>query len=310
MTHCNCQRCKEQISILGLTPPVTFEEITTAHRDLAKVWHPDRFENDPHLRNKAEEQFKSIQAAFTQLKEHRFASPLDPIAAPRRTPENHARPNHYRSLPLLSEYYRQEFRSILESGETYKGKWNWAAFCFGWIWALTKGLWVPALVCVVVSAPLGGYPLILFVIYFGARGNYLYYKRIVKNEGATFIKRQIVPCAQTRGSTWSGLSDLGVLVASHATLPAVCNGCFGWDWMRVRFVSRPVATSKGVSQRALRSGDARQERIGQIPVACIALRVWPCITDFLNVGDAIEVEGTDNEEKINTAAAIMAPREL
>lgn len=174
------------MAVLGLEPPVTFEEITAAYKDLAKVWHPDRFENSPRLRKKAEEQFKSIQAAFTALKEHQFAQNAAP-APPRQTPKEDTKASDFPPLPSLPPYYQQEFRRIWESDETYKGKWNWAAFCFGWVWALTKGLWVPALVCVVVSVPLGGYPWILFIIYFGVRGNYLYYKRLVKKEGATFL---------------------------------------------------------------------------------------------------------------------------
>ena len=45
-------------------------------------------------------------------------------------------------FPELSLYYRDEFDKIYESNEKYKGKWNWAAFFFGPIWALTKGVWV------------------------------------------------------------------------------------------------------------------------------------------------------------------------
>ena len=50
-------------------------------------------------------------------------------------------------------YYREEFRRIYESGENYKGKWNWAGFLFGAIWALTKGLWLPSLIAFVGASP-------------------------------------------------------------------------------------------------------------------------------------------------------------
>jgi curved DNA-binding protein CbpA len=60
------------MEILGLKPPATFEEITTAYRDLAKVWHPDRFEDSPRLRKKAEEEFKNVQSAYSALKASRF----------------------------------------------------------------------------------------------------------------------------------------------------------------------------------------------------------------------------------------------
>lgn len=53
---------------LGVGDDATDEEIKQAYRDLAKVWHPDRFsESDERLRRKAEEQFKVIQNAYEQL---------------------------------------------------------------------------------------------------------------------------------------------------------------------------------------------------------------------------------------------------
>jgi len=45
----------------------------------------------------------------------------------------------------LPEYYRKEFQKIYESNETYTDKWNWAAFLFGLIWGITKGLWLAGL---------------------------------------------------------------------------------------------------------------------------------------------------------------------
>jgi hypothetical protein len=44
------------------------------------------------------------------------------------------------NLAHLSPYYQEEFRKIHRSGETYKGKWNWAAFFGGAFWAFAKGL--------------------------------------------------------------------------------------------------------------------------------------------------------------------------
>ena len=81
MSVCNCYECSGNVQILGLASPVSFEEVTTTYRDLAKVWHPDRFENDPRLRNKAEEKFKAIQAAFNGLKAHLQPKASNPSAA-------------------------------------------------------------------------------------------------------------------------------------------------------------------------------------------------------------------------------------
>ena len=86
------------------------------------------------------------------------------------------------SLYGLSPYYQNEFSRIHESGETYKGKWNWAAFLFGGIWGLTKGAWLSALICFVVSIVTSGIGGIVFWLIYGARGNYIYYCARVKGK--------------------------------------------------------------------------------------------------------------------------------
>lgn len=53
--------------ILGVRPGVSPQELKAAHRDLAKVWHPDRFAHDPRLQAKAQEKLKEINEAFDQL---------------------------------------------------------------------------------------------------------------------------------------------------------------------------------------------------------------------------------------------------
>ena len=54
--------------LLGLKPGASPAELKAAHRDLAKVWHPDRFLHDPHLRQKAEQKLKEINEAYDQLR--------------------------------------------------------------------------------------------------------------------------------------------------------------------------------------------------------------------------------------------------
>lgn len=54
--------------LLGVAPGASVQELKAAHRDLAKVWHPDRFSHDPRLQQKAQEKLKEINEAFDQLK--------------------------------------------------------------------------------------------------------------------------------------------------------------------------------------------------------------------------------------------------
>ena len=66
--------------LLGVKPGVSNRELKAAHRDLAKVWHPDRFLHDPRLQEKAQEKLKEINEAFELL-----ISGKIPKAAPSRS---------------------------------------------------------------------------------------------------------------------------------------------------------------------------------------------------------------------------------
>ena len=58
----------ECYNLLGLSPGASSAELKAAHRDLAKVWHPDRFLHDPRLQEKAQEKLKEINEAYEQLR--------------------------------------------------------------------------------------------------------------------------------------------------------------------------------------------------------------------------------------------------
>ena len=58
--------------LLGVNPGVSAQELKTAHRDMAKVWHPDRFSHDPRLQQKAQEKLKQINEAYDQLTLRKF----------------------------------------------------------------------------------------------------------------------------------------------------------------------------------------------------------------------------------------------
>lgn len=64
------------LRILGLPPGASAADIQTAWRDLAKVWHPDRFAHDERLRTKAGENLSRINQAHEALADY------DPAAVP------------------------------------------------------------------------------------------------------------------------------------------------------------------------------------------------------------------------------------
>ena len=86
----------------------------------------------------------------------------------------------------LSPYYQQEFTKIMNSNEQYKGKFNWCAFLFGGIWAFSKGLWLSAIVCIVLSSATAGIGGVIYWFIYGIRGNYMYYCKYVKSRQCIF----------------------------------------------------------------------------------------------------------------------------
>ena len=54
--------------ILELDHESSMDEAREAYIDMARVWHPDRFTNNPRLRKKAEEKLKEINIAYTEIR--------------------------------------------------------------------------------------------------------------------------------------------------------------------------------------------------------------------------------------------------
>jgi hypothetical protein len=66
--------------LLGLAPGASLDDVKTAYRDLAQVWHPDRFPENERLREKAQLNLQRINEAYAVLRDYRPA-PL-PVAVP------------------------------------------------------------------------------------------------------------------------------------------------------------------------------------------------------------------------------------
>lgn len=57
-------------AILGIKPTATLEATKKAYRNMAKVWHPDRYVHNPTLKAKAEAEIKKINEAYAAIKAH------------------------------------------------------------------------------------------------------------------------------------------------------------------------------------------------------------------------------------------------
>lgn len=87
---------------------------------------------------------------------------------------------------VLKAYYQRTFKEFDEKEGTKTVQWNWAAAFFGPIWVLTKGctkngilfLVVYFLLALATTGSIAG----PFFIYYGCRGNWLFYKKFKENK--------------------------------------------------------------------------------------------------------------------------------
>lgn len=93
------EKCLE---LLGLKPGASAQEIKTAYRDLAKVWHPDRFAHDARLQEKAQNKLKEINEAYEALTSASFNHSPRPRRAADASATEHA--PHVRSQHAGGKY--------------------------------------------------------------------------------------------------------------------------------------------------------------------------------------------------------------
>ncbi len=61
---------EQSFEILELDRGASTDEIKQSYKDIVAVWHPDRFYNNPRLKQKAEEKLKEVNVAYDTLKSY------------------------------------------------------------------------------------------------------------------------------------------------------------------------------------------------------------------------------------------------
>lgn len=79
----NLQRC---LKILELETSGSLQEAKQAYKDLVRVWHPDRFQSNPRLKQKADLKLREINLAYKYLRSHLEASQARELSTPKITP--------------------------------------------------------------------------------------------------------------------------------------------------------------------------------------------------------------------------------
>jgi len=209
------EKLRQCYETLGITPGASVEEIKQAYKDSVKVWHPDRFENDPRLKLKAQEKIKEINAAYEKIanyfKEYGtpnfakpdYQKPQEPQEPPKEDRQGRQRESsNTESVDITSyykaaigkntEYYLPIFERFDRDGKT-SASWNWAAFFGNWLWCCYRRMYLNGILFLALTMLSGVFQLaseavMMLVlsatgIAFGMYSNALYYKSISKKIG-------------------------------------------------------------------------------------------------------------------------------
>jgi len=114
--------------ILGVASEATDEEVKSAYRDLAKIWHPDRFsEKDARLREKAAGKFREAQEAYEFITKSRVGTSPPPPKRPTASTDSHSPDEEIDYVKRKINECRQDIEAFLVSlkaGHASSGDWK------------------------------------------------------------------------------------------------------------------------------------------------------------------------------------------
>ena len=74
---------RQCFDVLELDRNASIDEAKQAYKDMVNIWHPDRFSNNPRLKQKAEDKLKEINEAYKMVQSFLSSKkPLEPEKAP------------------------------------------------------------------------------------------------------------------------------------------------------------------------------------------------------------------------------------
>ena len=118
----------ECLKVLELQANASYEEISKAYRQLVQVWHPDRFPNNPELKERAHHALARINEAYELLRDEKSSS--EP-SAPSKPP---AKEWFYsKNGEQLGPVSSSQLRRMAENGELQPSDLIWREGLAAWI---------------------------------------------------------------------------------------------------------------------------------------------------------------------------------
>ncbi|MGF1591133.1 MAG: DnaJ domain-containing protein [Pleurocapsa sp.] len=105
-------------AILGIKHTASPEATKKAYRNLAKVWHPDRYVNNPILKAKAEDEIKKINQAYATIKAyaadpHQIVEPISNNPKSRISKQQTTPESYYQQGVIYAE--QENYQAALDS---------------------------------------------------------------------------------------------------------------------------------------------------------------------------------------------------
>lgn len=100
---------RRYFDILEIDRDANLDKAKQAYKDLVNIWHPDRFSNNPRLKQKAEERLKEINQAYETVKGFLSSrKPLKPEKAPQAKTEAKAEAETSAKARAETEYHKSQ----------------------------------------------------------------------------------------------------------------------------------------------------------------------------------------------------------
>ena len=102
---------RQCFDVLELDSNASMDDAKQAYKDMVNIWHPDRFSNNPRLKQKAEDKLKEINEAYEMMQS--FLSSKKPLEPEKAT---HGKADSESDISANASSRARDHRSHTETG--------------------------------------------------------------------------------------------------------------------------------------------------------------------------------------------------